>query len=179
LTNVDLRKMDAEHLDFPDQSCDFVSCSFAFFLFPDQEAALREMYRVCKPGGYIGMSTFDKKPPPFNPARPMFLQQARDYRVAVPMPHQLDYAPEELEAFLSRFGFRSIETYSETNETNYASVEDYWEHMLTVGPRLTIMGMDEKTRARFKDEYLAKLRPMLAKDGLHLSVAVVYAVAQC
>jgi hypothetical protein len=38
--------------------------------------------------------------------------------------------------------------------------------------------MNEETRARFKDEYLAKLRPMFRQDGLHLSVAVVYAMAQ-
>ena len=65
LTNVELRKMDAEHLDFPDHSFDIVSCAFAFFLFPDKEAALSEMYRVCKPGGYIVVSTFDKPPPAF------------------------------------------------------------------------------------------------------------------
>jgi len=179
LTNVELRKMDAEHLDFADHSFDIVSCAFAFFLFPDKEAALSEMYRVCKPGGYIVVSTFDKTPPPFNPALPRFAQQAKDYRVTVPMPHQANNSPEEIEALLNRFGFRSIETYSETNDITYARVEDWWEFLMTVGPRLTILGMDEKMRTRFKDEYLSKLRPMLVKDGLHLSVGVVYAIAQC
>ena len=94
------------------------------------------------------------------------------------MPQPIDYAPEEVEALLSRFDFRSIKTYSETNDIVYANVEDWWEFQLTVGPRLTILGMDEKTRARFKEEYLAKLRPLLVQDGLHISVAVVYAVAQ-
>jgi ubiquinone/menaquinone biosynthesis C-methylase UbiE len=59
LTNVELRKMDAEHLEFPDQAFDVVTCAFALFLFPNIEAALREMYRVCKPGGYVGVSIFD------------------------------------------------------------------------------------------------------------------------
>jgi hypothetical protein len=42
----------------------------------------------------------------------------------------------------------------------------------------TILGMNEEMRAQFKDEYFAKLRPMLDQDSLHLSVTVVYAVAQ-
>lgn len=56
LANVELRKMDAEHLEFPDQSFDVVTCAFSLFLFPDIEAALRDMYRVCKRGGYIGVT---------------------------------------------------------------------------------------------------------------------------
>ena len=178
LTNVELRKMDAEHLEFPDQVFDAVTNAFSIFLFPNIEAALREMYRVCKPGGYVGVSIFDKTPPPFNPGLPILFQQIMAYQTGVMMPQPLTYAPEELEALLSRFDFRSIETHSETNDIIYASIEDWWEFLLTIGPRLTILGMDEETRARFKDEYLLKLRPMLAQDGLHISVSVVYAVAQ-
>ena len=178
LTNVELRKMDAEHLDFPDQAFDAVTCAFSLFLFPNMETALSEIYRVCKPGGYIGVSIFDKTPPPFNPGWPIMIQQFMAYQTAVMMPQPLGYAPEEVEALLSRSGFRSIETHSETNDIIYASLENWWEFGLTIGPRLTILGMDEKTRTRFKDEYLGQLRPLLAQDGLHVSVGVVYAVAQ-
>jgi ubiquinone/menaquinone biosynthesis C-methylase UbiE len=178
LTNVELRKMDAEHLDFPDQTFDAVICAFSLFLFPDMEAALHEMYRVSKPGGYIGISMFGKTPPPFNPGWPILLQQFEAYQGWVRMPQPIAYAPEEMEALLSRFGFRPIEIRSETNDIIYASAEDWWAFQLTIGPRATILGMNEETRARFKDEYLAKLRPMLRQDGLHLSVAVVYAMAQ-
>jgi ubiquinone/menaquinone biosynthesis C-methylase UbiE len=41
LTNVELRKMDAEHLEFDDQAFDFVTCAFSLYFFPDMEAALR------------------------------------------------------------------------------------------------------------------------------------------
>lgn len=94
------------------------------------------------------------------------------------MPHPITYSPEEMESLLRRFDFHSIETHVETDEIIYASIEDWWDFQLTLGPRLTILGMDEETRARFKDEYLVKLRPLLSQDGLHLSVSVVYAVAQ-
>jgi ubiquinone/menaquinone biosynthesis C-methylase UbiE len=178
LTNVEFRKMDAEHLDFADQTFDVVTCAFALFLFPDMEAALREMYRVCKPGGCLAMTNFNKTPPPFDPGWPLLMQQFMAYRVGVRTPQPLAYTPQEVETLLSRFGFRSIETHGETNDIIYASAEDWWAFQLTLVPRAAILSMNDETRARFKDEYLAKLRPLFRQDGLHLSLAVIYALAQ-
>lgn len=178
LTNVELRKMDAEHLEFPDQSFDAVTCAFAIFFFPDVDAALREMYRVLKPGGCLAITNFNKTPLPFNPGVPMLIQQFMAYQVKLQTTTQFAYTPQEVEALLSRSGFRSIETHSEMNDILYENPEDWWAFLLTLAPRATIMGMNEQVRARFKKEYLAKLRPMLGQDGLHLSLGVIYAFAK-
>ncbi len=178
LTNVELRKMDAEHLEFPDQSFDAVTCAFAIFFFPNIDAALREMHRVCKPGGCLAITNFNKTPLPFNPGVPILIQQFMTYQVKMQTTLQFAYTPQEVEALLSRFGFRSIETHSETNDIIYENAEDWWAFLLTLAPRATIMSMNEQTRAQFKDEYLAKLRPMFSQDGLHISLAVIYALAR-
>ena len=94
------------------------------------------------------------------------------------MPQQVAYTPEEVEALLSRFGFHSIQTRSETNDIIFASEEEWWTFQLTLGSRLAILGMGEETRQQFKSEYLARLRPIFRQDGLHLSLAVIYTVAQ-
>lgn len=44
---------DAEHLPFPDGSFDVLTCSNSFHHYPHQEAALREMRRVLRPGGRL------------------------------------------------------------------------------------------------------------------------------
>lgn len=178
LTNIELRQMDAEHLEFPDQAFDVIFCAFGLFLFPDLEAALREMHRVCKPGGYLSVSLFAKTPAPFDPGWPLLFQQFMAYRVGVRMPQQLAYAPEEATALLNRLGFGPIETQSETHDLLYPRIEDWWAFQLTLGPRLTILSMNEETRGKFKDEYLAKLRPLVRQDGLHLSLGVLYLMAQ-
>ena len=177
ITNVELRKMDAEHLEFSDQTFDTVICAFGLFFFPDIGAALREMYRVSKPGGNIGVSLFGKTPFPFDPGWPILFQQIAPYLSAGRMP-QIAYAPEEVEALLSQFGFSSIEVHSETNDIIYTNAEDWWAFKLTTAMRGPILGMDEETRTQFKDEYLTKLRPMFRQDGLHLSVTVIYAMAR-
>ncbi|MFA9516902.1 class I SAM-dependent methyltransferase [Halopenitus sp. H-Gu1] len=48
-----LREMDAQDLAFPDDSFDAVISALSTCTFPDPVAALREMERVCKPGGTI------------------------------------------------------------------------------------------------------------------------------
>lgn len=178
LTNVELLKMDAESLDYPDNFFDIVTCGFSLFLFPKMESVLREIHRVLKPDGCIGVSIFDKTPAPFDPGWPILFDQIVSSQTGVIMPQPITYAPDEMEALLNRFGFHSAEAHSEMNNIIYKSLEDWWGFQLTLGPRLTILGMDEQARAKFKDDYFSKLRPLLRQDGLHLAVAVVYATAK-
>ncbi|QIO25091.1 class I SAM-dependent methyltransferase [Haloarcula sp. JP-L23] len=48
-----LRQMDAQNLEFTDDSFDVVISSLSTCTFPDPVAALQEMVRVCKPDGTI------------------------------------------------------------------------------------------------------------------------------
>jgi ubiquinone/menaquinone biosynthesis C-methylase UbiE len=178
LTNVELRKMDAEHLEFPDNTFDVVTCAFAIFLFPDVEAALREMYRVCKPGGYVAMTIFDNTQPSFEPGLSLLIQQFIAYQVRIVLPPLVLSTPQQMEDLLGRFGFHSIKSYSETNDIVYVRAEDVWAFILTLPPGATILGMSEETRARFKDEYLAKLRAGAQPDGLHIFLWVAYTLAR-
>jgi ubiquinone/menaquinone biosynthesis C-methylase UbiE len=49
---------DAEALPFPDASFDAVLSIFGVMFTPDQEQAARELIRVCKPGGRIGLANW-------------------------------------------------------------------------------------------------------------------------
>lgn len=51
--NVDLHCMDVESLDFADNCFDTVIASFVFCSVPSPRKGLKELYRVCKPGGQI------------------------------------------------------------------------------------------------------------------------------
>lgn len=51
--DVDLRRGDAQDLEFPDTSFDTVVCTFSLCAIPDDRRALREMARVLRPGGLL------------------------------------------------------------------------------------------------------------------------------
>ena len=53
MKNVTLLLMDAEHLEFPDNSFDYVVTTFVLCTIPDPVKALKEMRRVLKPSGEL------------------------------------------------------------------------------------------------------------------------------
>jgi ubiquinone/menaquinone biosynthesis C-methylase UbiE len=55
---LDWIEADAESLPFPDESFDAVTSSFGAIFAPDHAAVARELTRVCRPGGVVGMTTF-------------------------------------------------------------------------------------------------------------------------
>ena len=56
--SVHFQEADAENLPFPDGSFDVVLSTFGVMFTPDQEQAARELARVCKPGGKIGLANW-------------------------------------------------------------------------------------------------------------------------
>jgi ubiquinone/menaquinone biosynthesis C-methylase UbiE len=53
---VDFRVGDAQDMPFPDDSFDIVLSVYGVQFAPDQERAARELLRVCRPGGKIGLA---------------------------------------------------------------------------------------------------------------------------
>lgn len=53
MKNVTLLLMDAEHLEFPDNSFDYIVSTFVLCSVPDPVKALKEIRRVLKPSGEL------------------------------------------------------------------------------------------------------------------------------
>lgn len=62
---VDLRLMDAQHLEFPDAVFDAAVATFVFCSVPDPVAGLRELGRVVRPGGDIWLLEHMRVDQPF------------------------------------------------------------------------------------------------------------------
>src|SRR5450432_2619379 len=55
---IKFQEADAENLPFPDASFDAVVSTFGVMFTPNQEQAAKELARVCKPGGKIGLANW-------------------------------------------------------------------------------------------------------------------------
>lgn len=55
---LDLHEGDAENMPFPDASFDVVLSTYGIMFTPDQERMARELARVCRPGGRIGLANW-------------------------------------------------------------------------------------------------------------------------
>lgn len=176
LSNVTLLKMDAEHLEFPDASFDAITCGFGIWFF--SPAALDEMHRVCKPGGVIGVTVFERVAPDARSPGQILGQLSKEYGLEVKWSQTANLSPEEVESLLASHGFTPKQTLRKSDERIFAKPEEYWEERLSSPNRLAIMSMDEETRAHFKDELLGRLRAVMQPDGLHGGSHVLYSVAQ-
>ena len=58
LVNVTFELTDAEALPYPDATFDIVLSTFGVMFAPDHVRAARELSRVCKPGGRIGLASW-------------------------------------------------------------------------------------------------------------------------
>lgn len=82
----------AQDIPFPDGSFDAVIVSDAFHHFPDQDAAVREIRRVLRPGGVLVMLEFDRR------SWPVALVERLVDR------HGRLFSPEELCAYVAERG---------------------------------------------------------------------------
>lgn len=169
---VEIRVMDAEHLDFPDASFDRVLCGFGLMFFPDLSRALGEFRRVLRPGGRLGLSTWH-------------VSQADDLGKVLA---QLGFAdagamrlpfhvPDEVERALVAAGFADVLVLADTVAFRFADQEQYWQHARGTGMRRWLDALDDTQTARAKAALADRLRPHTRPDGIHLAATALLAVA--
>jgi ubiquinone/menaquinone biosynthesis C-methylase UbiE len=163
--------MDGEHLDFPDASFDAVLCGFGIMFFPDLGRALTEFRRVLKPGGRIGVSTWQ-------------VSQAEDLAIVL---HDLDLGgqhvvdwftdPDELASLLTNAGFTDVRVIADTHAFRYDSVDDYWQNARGTGLRRWLDALDAEQTERVRAALANRVRPHTRPDGLYLEATALLATA--
>lgn len=138
-TNVGVCVMDAEHLEFPDDSFDCALCGFAIFFFPHLEQALGEMRRVLKPGGRIAVTTWDKSG---DEGWEWYIDLLKSYLPPnapdAKQPGPGFDEPQGAEAILHGAGFQDVQVSTRTLVTAFRDEEEWWSTRWSHGGRMKL-----------------------------------------
>lgn len=105
---IEFLEGDAQNLPFRDQAFDRVLANFALLHLANPEQACAEAFRVLKPGGKFGFTTWAKvEENPFVKLVDDAIQAHANFEVSLPPgpPYYLFESPEEFRAALERAGF--------------------------------------------------------------------------
>lgn len=176
LENIEFRCGDFETLGLPDESFDAIVCVFGIFFVPDMSAAIRELWRMVRPGGKLAITSWGEKV--FEPANQTFwgvIEAERPDLVKKFMPWDRISDPASLQALLEAGGATQVEVFSEVATHELASPEDWWTMVLGSGFRGTINQLDSAARERVRQ---ANLQYLQTNEVHSLEVNVLYAIAQ-
>lgn len=183
LTNVEIRLMDAEHLDFPDATFDVILCGFALFFFPQLERALAEFRRVLKPGGRIAVSTwgnqFDKEWNWENELVQKYLPPPPKEDQTSASSNEPDFeTPDGMRRILEGAGFTDIQVVTEVAQFIYSTREEWWESLWSHGGRARLERIEKnggpEALARFKSEWMEQMDKRKGSQNISQSFQVLY-----
>jgi ubiquinone/menaquinone biosynthesis C-methylase UbiE len=175
LDNVQFEPADMLSLGFPSESFDAVVCVFGIFFVPDMAMAVRELWRLVRPGGQLAVTTWGANL--FEPANSAFWRSIKKVRPKLYKgfnPWDRINNPASLMKIIREGGVQSANITAENRLHPINSADDWWTIVLGSGYRGTVEQLNTWERERVKDANLAFIRD--AKISA-IETNVLYALA--
>lgn len=166
--SIEWREGDAGSLSFGDGELDLVVCQHGFQFFPDRVQAVREIHRVLKPGGRVGIavwSSIDRLP---GYAALIHALERRVGPSAAGLMTDISVLsdPGEVRQFLSDGGFPDAEVRTISLDVVFASADEF-TRAIAVGSimRRTQTEFSEETLALLSADVTADMESSIRADG--------------
>jgi ubiquinone/menaquinone biosynthesis C-methylase UbiE len=176
LSNISFMRMDAESLALTDATFDVAFCALGLMYVPDPLRAVREMRRVLRPGGRLGLAVWGERSrcgwaPVFS------IVEAEVASEVCPLFFQLGQQ-DTLSRLCAEAGFEAIEQHRITTTLDYADAEQACDAAFVGGPvALAWSRFDEAVRARVCRRYIEAISPWRQGRGYRLPGEFVVVVA--
>jgi O-methyltransferase/aklanonic acid methyltransferase len=178
LSHAEIRHMDAEQMNLPDASFDWVMCGFALWMFAEPARVLQEFYRVLQAGRRVALSTWAAD----NPYQTWCHEVLRSFvydPAAKELSAKIDVrfdTPLQIETALQQAGFEDVRITVEENDFIYASEEQFWLSLWSAGIRRQLEKMTPELLEQAKSEVFRKLQMLKQPDGFHKVSRALFAV---
>lgn len=175
LTNIEFRVDDMLALGYPDHSFDAVVCVFGIFFMPDMCEAVRELWRMVKPGGRLAITTWG--PNLFEPANGAFWEAIEGERPDLHRafnPWDRISEPDGLRQMLAEAGVQNVDILAESGTHPLNEPEDWWKIAMGCGYRGTLEQLDTDTFKRVRQSNLSRL---FEERFTAIETNVIYAIA--
>lgn len=171
---IDLVYMDAEQLNFPDNSFDAIFCGFALFFFPSMSKALSEFKRVLKPNGFLAVSTWGNDSELDALVNTEINNLCKTTSLAInPL-----WSTQALQNALEMANFKNIKIIEETIEFLHNTAEDWWKSLWAHGTRAKFEQLSAEQLANLHKKVI-DIAVLLDKgSGLTEELQVFYGIAQ-
>jgi len=176
LANIEFRQGDLLRLNLEHESFDAVICVFGIFFVPEMEAAMRELWRLVKPGGKLAITTWGARF--FEPASTAFwnsIQPVRPDLYKSFNPWDRISEPNALESLFATAGIPACEIIAEDGTHPVRKPEDWWSMVLGTGFRGTVEQLNRRDYETVRQRNLDFIKDANVQA---VEANVLYAIAE-
>lgn len=192
LDNANVAQMNADHLGFSEYSFNYVLCGFVGwdycydFLrnkFTGPDPRMREIYRVLRDGGHVGLSSWERQVD-LDWMQDMLIEHfpsiyTKEEREVSEQP--LVYSQENptgLEEILTSAGFNNVHFIREVAEFVSPDEETWWRQMEHVSWHRYFEEIAAEALSRFKKIVFNALQAYKMDEGIKFSKTVIFAFGE-
>lgn len=171
---VKLICMDAEYLNFPDRTFDYVFCGFGLFFLPSILTALSEFKRVLKPQGKLVVSIWGED----SILDLLINKEIKKISITNNLIITPIWSDRELTKLLKEAFFNDIQIFEETKTFSHETAEEWWNSLWSHATRAKLEQISSDQLIDLREKVISMATSLSKQNRLTEDLQVFYGIAK-
>ncbi|AFY55360.1 methylase involved in ubiquinone/menaquinone biosynthesis [Rivularia sp. PCC 7116] len=176
LDNIELIEVDAEYLNFNENSFDAVLCCSAVMVFQNIPTAFKDWYRLLKPGGIVAFNAYAET----SLMTPAIIQSCASCGISLPNIHEPLGTEEKCEILLKEAGYNDIKVITE-QFGKYIPVDNakkIFDANTWIHPENPLLQLSLEKKESLKAEFAKIIENLATEKGLWHDITTFFVLAK-